>query len=601
MSDIHILEDHVANQIAAGEVVERPASVVKELVENALDAKAKDIRVTLEEGGLSLIRVLDHGEGIVKEDACSAFERHATSKIRTGKDLFQIRTLGFRGEALPSIAAVSKVSLRTSTNTSGLGTYVSIEGGEMKAYEECAADKGTDVIVKDLFFNTPARLKYMKTIQTELGHVSDYLYRLALARPDVAISFYHNGKRLLQTMGNGDVKQVIAAVYGRMAAKSMVPVKGETIDYQLDGLISRPEFTRAGRQAISLFINGRFIRHYPLLKTIMQGYHTLLPLHRYPIVILTLQMDPALVDVNVHPSKLEARFSKEPELLEFVQQQVKAALDQHVLIPEGNKKQPEKPAMVQEKMEWPTRTVQPPAPQRATDRSETFTLEKPIDKPTVKEMEEAVKLYKPVQKERKVDVDPSPSFPLLLPIGQLRGTYIIAQNEEGMFLIDQHAAHERIHYEEFYEKFGSPSPVSQDLLLPITLEWTPTEADLIAERLPYFEQIGIFMQPFGGSTFKVTSYPYWLPKGDEAAVIQEVAQWILEERKIDLAKLREQSAILCSCKASIKANQKLSMEEIQRLIERLSGCKQPYTCPHGRPIIVRFSNYELEKMFKRVM
>lgn len=354
MGIIRVLDDHVANQIAAGEVVERPASVVKELVENAIDAGSSRIDVAIEEGGLDLIRVTDNGSGMVPEDCELAFSRHATSKIAGGKDLFQIRTLGFRGEALPSIAAVSKVECTTANDTSGLGRKLTIEGGTVKAFEETAAARGTSFSIKDLFYNTPARLKYMKTIQTELGHISDYLYRLAMAHPAIAFSLKHNGNELLRTLGNGDRLQVMAAVYGTATAKAMLPVQGDHPDYGLQGYVSKPELTRANRNAISLFLNGRYIRNYALSHAIMNAYHTFLPINRFPIAALSIRMDPELVDVNVHPSKLEVRFSKEGELVQFVEGCVRETLHKQVLIPQGGKAAPTgaiREQVVQERME----------------------------------------------------------------------------------------------------------------------------------------------------------------------------------------------------------------------------------------------------------
>ncbi|MCY9589123.1 DNA mismatch repair endonuclease MutL, partial [Paenibacillus chitinolyticus] len=335
MGKIRLLDEHIANQIAAGEVVERPASVVKELVENSIDAGSSRIDVVAEEGGLQLIRVTDNGSGIESEDCELAFYRHATSKIQSGKDLFSIRTLGFRGEALPSIAAVSKTEFVTSTDGSGLGRKLAVEGGDVVTQEETSARKGTDISVKELFYNTPARLKYMKTIQTELGHISDYMYRLALAHPEIAFTLKHNGNSLLQTLGGGDLLQVIAGVYGSAVGKQMIAVGGESLDYKISGYISRPELNRANRSAMSIMVNGRYVRSFAVQHAIMNGFHTLLPINRFPVVVLHIEMDPSLVDVNVHPSKLEVRFSKEPELVKMIEDMIKEALGRQVLIPKG--------------------------------------------------------------------------------------------------------------------------------------------------------------------------------------------------------------------------------------------------------------------------
>ncbi|NHN30769.1 DNA mismatch repair endonuclease MutL [Paenibacillus agricola] len=659
MGIIKILDEHIANQIAAGEVVERPSSVVKELVENAVDAGSTRIDVAIEDGGLGLIRVSDNGSGMVPEDCEAAFYRHATSKIVSSQDLFSIRTLGFRGEALPSIAAVAKVTVITATDSSGLGHRFVIEGGTVKASEDTAAGRGTDIQVRDLFYNTPARLKYMKTVQTELGHVSDYMYRLSLAHPEIAFTVKHNGSTLIQTLGNGDMLGVIAAIYGTTVAKTMLPIQGEQLDYGISGFISKPETTRANRHGISTFINGRYIRNYTLIHALLQGYHTFLPINRFPVAAIHITMDPTIVDVNVHPAKLEVRFSKEQELIQFVEEQVRNVLNQQVLIPSGGAPAKSKaPDVIQEQLEL-YRSVPPErtTPSVGNDRSYSNRENKPADgtfansyanaapsakspaplsSPSVSSYSssgagstgDSSRGYQDGSRDagphtrvsfkdqaaanealmRSLAVDdqkaaPSlPSFPKLSPIGQMHGTYIIAQNEEGLFLIDQHAAHERINYEYYFEKFGNPAEASQELLVPITLEFTPSDAERIKDKLPLLEQAGVYVEPFGGNAYLVRAYPHWFPDGEEKALIEEMSDWLLSERKsIHMGKLREKAAIMCSCKASIKANQSMRTNEMEALLDRLAACHNPYTCPHGRPILISFSTYELEKLFKRVM
>lgn len=680
MGIIRVLDDHIANQIAAGEVVERPSSVVKELVENAIDAGSTRIDVTVEEGGLTLIRIADNGSGIAGDDLERAFQRHATSKIATGKDLFRIRTLGFRGEALPSIAAVAKVECTTATDDSGLGRRLHMEGGAVKAVEDAAASKGTDIRVKELFYNTPARLKYMKSVQTELGHISDYMYRLAMSRPGIAFTLRHNGSTLLQTLGNGELLNVIAAIYGTGAAKMMLPVQGENPDYRLSGYISKPEQTRSNRYGISTVINGRYIRNYALGQALLRAYHTLLPINRFPIAVLHVEMDPSLLDVNVHPSKLEVRFSKEGELLEFLERSSNRALARQPYIPEGKTSAAQaqaaaKPAVVQEQLELYRPTAGGPGildeldpvgeadedgsvaassgagPAGPLERAQPGGLSGSAVAPAQMQPEEAaaadteaaawppepaaapspwaappsaparpaspatpgradsasagpaaVRQVLEALEPTAADAPRLPKLPQLDPIGQLHGTYIVAQNPQGLYLIDQHAAHERINYEYYYDQFGKPQEASQELLVPITLEFTPSDAELLKGRLMYLEQVGVYLEYFGGSTFLVRAYPHWFPSGEEKEIIDEMTEWVLSERKaVDLAKLREKSSTLCSCKASIKANQSLTRVEMEALLDRLASCRIPYTCPHGRPIVVSFSSYELEKMFKRVM
>ncbi|WP_025688945.1 DNA mismatch repair endonuclease MutL [Paenibacillus zanthoxyli] len=693
MAKIHVLDEHIANQIAAGEVVERPASVVKELVENAIDAGSTRIEVAVEEGGLQSIRVKDNGSGIEAEDCETAFYRHATSKIANGRDLFQITSLGFRGEALPSIAAVAKVSLLTASSDDGRGRLLEIEGGKLTVNEDAARSRGTEMNVRELFYNTPARLKYMKSIQTELGHISDAMYRMALAHPGISFTLHHNGNQLLHTLGNGDMLQVIAAVYGTSAAKAMLPVQAEDPDYRISGLVSRPEWTRSNRNAVTTIVGGRYIRSNGLNAAIMRAYHTLLPINRYPLLVLKLDMHPSLVDVNVHPAKLEVRFSKETELYQFVEQEIRKVLLGENLIPRPGR-EPIGPkgstSFIQEQFAFPKaapnssaadgmpktspdqlgftatagagetpgnragRTVPEDSPGQGGARRGQSPYSGPLagvadaasfpsapyeadgSSMTRGGGRDAVYPDRPASEAQLRDGAPYgggyrsdsrtasrpaqalpgteelwapagsgntglPPFPELTYIGQHHGTYIIAQNDEGLYLIDQHAAHERINYEFYYEKFGRPAEASQELLLPITLEFTPAESRLLAERLQWFEQAGVYLEPFGGQTFLVRSHPYWFPKGDEKEIIEEMAEWVLGEKSIDLAKLREASSILCSCKASIKANQKLTEQEVESLLSRLSACRQPYTCPHGRPIVISFSAYDLEKLFKRVM
>ncbi|MGW9124491.1 DNA mismatch repair endonuclease MutL [Paenibacillus chitinolyticus] len=759
MGKIRLLDEHIANQIAAGEVVERPASVVKELVENSIDAGSSRIDVVAEEGGLQLIRVTDNGSGIESEDCELAFYRHATSKIQSGKDLFSIRTLGFRGEALPSIAAVSKTEFVTSTDGSGLGRKLAVEGGDVVTQEETSARKGTDISVKELFYNTPARLKYMKTIQTELGHISDYMYRLALAHPEIAFTLKHNGNSLLQTLGGGDLLQVIAGVYGSAVGKQMIAVGGESLDYKISGYISRPELNRANRSAMSIMVNGRYVRSFAVQHAIMSGFHTLLPINRFPVVVLHIEMDPSLVDVNVHPSKLEVRFSKEPELVKMIEDMIKEALGRQVLIPKGVQasarikesfvqetmtlyrpeadpllKQGITPAQWREQLSVPEdgqapasadnregagegrdtaqeaderrrslasldslappdaagesgagsagsaaealapdgdgrREQQPPAAGgttgeqagaaaahrppgsagaqssgseaaglsgrdaaddrrtgSASDAAEPYgapygsgayggqprsgatagaggrtgRAPAPDDRPYSREAAGSLLAALPTRSDK--EALKRPDFPSLSPIGQLHGTYLLAQNEAGFYMIDQHAAHERINYEYYYTKFGEPQEASQELLVPIPLEFTSADFQALRDKLPLLEQVGVYLEAFGGNTYLVRAYPHWFPAGDEQAIVEEMCEWILTERKgVDLSKLREKSSTLCSCKASIKANQSLSIAEMEALLDRLGGCGNPYTCPHGRPIVISFSTYELEKMFKRVM
>ncbi|NRR01008.1 DNA mismatch repair endonuclease MutL [Brevibacillus sp. RS1.1] len=690
MGTIQVLDEQLANMIAAGEVVERPASVVKELVENAIDARATTIEIHVEEGGLEMIRIVDNGRGMDREDCQLAFERHATSKISNARDLFRIRTLGFRGEALPSIAAVSRMELTSSTSSSEVGTHLLIEGGQLGTISDKASVKGTEVCVRSLFFNTPARLKYMKSIATEVGHISDYVNRLALTHPSISFLLTHNGKTLLQTSGDGKLLHVMAAIYGVQVAKLLLPIAGETLDYKWSGFLSKMEVTRANRSYLSTLVNGRYVRSYSINNAIMRGYHTLLPIGRYPIVALQIEMDPSLVDVNVHPAKLEARFSKEDELCSAIEQSVKETLRQGLGIVRPMVTQPKAKVVTQvvqpqfdlqitkpdtpqspllaasprlqewmAKQEVPTKQVDlvtPIAPsfENGTVKETAANYEKleaakveaiphEIVQATLLDQTDTREAFQPNEPKIPVQLDiaqaPSPTYPIheissedhsaiagteqtpplveatnenetdspvpvMYPVGQVHGTYIVAQNDEGMYLIDQHAAQERIFYEYFMDKLAEEDISSQIMLFPHTVEYTAAEASKLEKRLSLLQSFGLEIEAFGGRTFIVRAHPHWFPEGAELEVIEELIQFVLEtgeNTQANVVLMREKAAIMMSCKASIKANRFLTHAEMESLLNQLRKTSSPYTCPHGRPIVIHFTGYDLEKMFKRVM
>ncbi|MCR2820632.1 DNA mismatch repair endonuclease MutL [Lederbergia panacisoli] len=623
MHEIIELNDSLSNKIAAGEVVERPASVVKELLENSIDAKSSVIEIDIEEAGLSKIRVIDNGNGIGEEDALLAFKRHATSKIKDENDLFRIRTLGFRGEALPSIASVSNLQL-VSAKAGQDGTRVNLEGGKLIRHEKAAARKGTDISVTNLFFNTPARLKYLKTIHTEIGHISDIVNRIALAHPEVSIRLRHNERLLLHTTGNGDVRQVLAAIYGVPIAKKMIPIQTESLDFKVSGFISLPEVTRASRNYLSTMINGRFIKNYSLIKAVLEGYHTLLPINRYPIVLLSIEMDPILVDVNVHPAKMEVRISKEIELNELITSTIKAAFKTRELIPSSNVQAKKRQINISEQTSLELDNSQVAQKNPFNINTQYQSKQNNIQKEPLLPTEEMKKLYEPAEErftpgfianEAQVDDhlpiekpvlknDPPKEnnrIPPLYPIGQMHGTYIFAQNDQGFYMIDQHAAQERIKYEYYREKVGEVDKEVQEMLVPLHLEFSRDEFIKIEEYKDDLEQIGIFLEDFGMSSYMIRSHPSWFPKGQEKEIIEEMIEQLLTMKKIDIKKIMEEAAIMMSCKASIKANQYLRNDEIQALLNELRRTEDPFTCPHGRPIIIHFSTYEIEKMFKRIM
>lgn len=655
MGKIIQLSDDLSNKIAAGEVVERPASVVKELTENSIDANSTIIEIELEEAGLQTIRIIDNGDGIENDDVKKAFHRHATSKIKNENDLFRIRTLGFRGEALPSIASVSRLELKTSTGDNA-GTHLVLEGGKLISETGSDARKGTEITVSDLFFNTPARLKYVKTIHTELGNVTDVVNRLALSHPEISFRLTHNGNTILRTNGNGDVRAVLASIYGFNIAKKMIPIEAQSLDFKINGYISYPETTRASRNYMSLLINGRYIKNYLLSKAILSGYHTLLPIGRYPIAMLNIEMDPLLVDVNVHPSKLEVRLSKEQELMELITNTIIAAFKKEVLIPSATEEKKPKAKPQSEQVSFSLEPgYQPPSRQekqviadftqsiretRVNDwekikpPAETYSapvepMQKPIEKssePVLEQqfpvlsnnefvpaeyedaIEEAQDFAVQKQEEEPVQYEPQQSrdeaqsrIPTMYPIGQLHGTYILAQNENGLYMIDQHAAQERLKYEYFRDKVGEVSQELQDMLVPITLQYSTDESIKIRENIELLQEVGIFLEDFGHNAFIIRSHPQWFPQGDEQDIVESIIDQLLQMKKVDIKKLREEAAILMSCKASIKANHHLRQDEIAALLEQLRYSSDPFTCPHGRPIIIHYSTREIEKMFKRIM
>ncbi|MGE1143968.1 DNA mismatch repair endonuclease MutL [Bacillus pumilus] len=633
MAKIIQLSDDLSNKIAAGEVVERPASVVKELMENAIDASSTVIEIDVEEAGLSSIRMIDNGVGIDAEDCKLAFQRHATSKIKDENDLFRVRTLGFRGEALPSIASVSHLEMKTSTGE-GAGTHLVLQGGKIISEKKTSGRRGTEIVVTNLFYNTPARLKYMKTVHTELGNISDVVNRIALAHPEVSIRLRHQGKVLLQTNGNGDVRHVLAAIYGTAVAKKMVPLQVQSLDFEVKGYISLPEVTRASRNYMSSVVNGRYVKHFPLVKAVHEGYHTLLPIGRHPITFIEMKMDPILVDVNVHPSKLEVRLSKEQELHELIKQGIKDVFQKQQLIPSASvpKKAP-MPAIKNEQQSLTfdakktntneARTSLPYQPESLesvvyeTNQMDTygtptqemtgvfspvFNEDTPSERIHVEESAASLEYEESVLREDAAEtISENERVPVMYPIGQMHGTYILAQNERGLYIIDQHAAQERIKYEYYREKVGEIEQEVQEMLVPLTFHYSKNDMLIIEEHKEILTKVGVFLEPFGSGSYIVRSHPQWFPKGEEAELIEEIIEQVLDEKRVDIKKLREEAAIMMSCKGSIKANRHLRNDEIKALLDELRQTNDPFTCPHGRPIIIHHSTYEMEKMFKRVM
>ncbi|PTI45013.1 DNA mismatch repair endonuclease MutL [Staphylococcus xylosus] len=668
MGKIKELQTSLANKIAAGEVVERPGSVVKELLENAIDAQATEINIEVAQSGVESIRVVDNGTGIAIDDLGLVFHRHATSKLDQDDDLFHIRTLGFRGEALASISSVSKVTLKTCTDNEE-GQEIYVENGEILKQKPAKAKRGTDILVESLFYNTPARLKYIKSLYTELGKITDIVNRMAMSHPDIRISLVSDGKTIIKTNGSGRTNEVMAEIYGMKVAKDLVHITGDTSDYHLEGYVAKPEHSRSNKHYISIFINGRYIKNFLLNKAIQEGYHTLLMIGRFPICYINIEMDPILVDVNVHPTKLEVRLSKEDQLFELIVGKIREAFQDRILIPQNDmdkitKKNKVLDKFEQQKMDFEKRKQQNELKQPLRDEiqgygshenNENNESDESKSQPqlqynnenthnndfqsTIQETEVNNDDYAQSQRtllnemdtdeqastfdqknghetfnqddmeqdiasqdiKGSVSKDASRRVPYMEVVGQVHGTYIIAQNEQGMYMIDQHAAQERIKYEYFREKIGEVSNEIQNLLIPLTFHFSTDELMIINQHKEELDKVGVHLEPFGGNDYIVDSYPVWFPASEAEEIIKDMIEYVLEHKKVNVKKIREEAAIMMSCKQSIKANHYLKNNEMADLVNQLRETEDPFTCPHGRPIIINFSNYELERLFKRII
>ena len=594
MSKIKLMDEILANKIAAGEVVERCASVVKELVENSIDAESREIKIELLEAGTKQIKITDDGTGMDKEDAVMAFNRHATSKLKTEDDLYHINTLGFRGEALASIASVSEVTLKTSTGE--VGTEVIINGGKLESVQPCEARKGTQLSVNNLFYNTPARLKHMKSLYTELASITDYVNKIALSHPEIKFILSNNGSILLNTDGSDNLLKVIKSIYGIETVKKMMDVQAEDEDYEITGYISLPEVHRSSRNTMITLVNGRVVRNQELNRTINDAYHSYKPDNRYPIVVLNIFVDPTLVDVNVHPTKMDVKFSKQTELLELTSKMIKEKLKQRILIPHIEVE--EEPIIMndfyEEKKEY-----NPPR-EKYEEQTLKFDSYQEIEKTNPIIVEEKEEPYETAKIEEFLEPSEKKEFPELHYVGVVHGTYIICQNESGMYMIDQHAAKERINYEFYKERLGNPTIETEHLLFPITLEFSTNEYIVLRENFKVLEDMGFEVEEFGINSIIIKSHPTWLPKGYETEAIKRILELISTlESKFSIEKFNEAVATMMSCKMAIKANEYVSEEEINELLKRLKNCQNPFNCPHGRPTIIYYSNYDLEKLFKR--
>ncbi len=743
MGKIKELSTVLTNQIAAGEVIERPASVVKELLENAIDANSTRIEIQIEEAGLRTIKIIDNGDGMERDDAILSIKRHTTSKLYSPEQLFRIRTLGFRGEALASITAISKTTIETSTGE-GLGTKLTVKGGVIESDEIIPPIKGTTITVENIFYNTPARLKYVKTLQTEMAHISDIITKLSLSHPEIAFVLKNDGNELLRTSGTGDLRQAIAGNLGTTNARKIVSFQAENNDFIVNGYTSLPELTRSNRNYLFIFINGRSIKNYAINKAIIAGYGSTLMVGRFPITVINIQMDYLLVDVNVHPTKQEVRISKEGDLAKLITEAIRKSIQAVQRIPNYQpgqnspsfkRKSDDKPkSSIQsqlklsshplptslmensylskeissnraqqesnyENRKYPKGVANPngmydtndvyerniiksygrygrPSEKACTiwnenleeNRKQTSIprenhqekqhlstyLSDEVDSVAHKAQSKIIESYDkkedqlskneelltsqvaestidltktyenhhPFEQEKpqnscscchgeedylqlatKLESDDAPTeygFPELEYFGTMHGTYLFAQNEKGLYMIDQHAAQERIKYEQLKVEIGQVSRHLQPLLVPFVLEFSKKEYLTLVEKQEMLEEIGIFLEPFGANSFQIQAHPSWIKKGEELKTIEEMIEFVLKNEKVTVAIIRRATAIMMSCKGSIKANHHISELEARQLLRDLAKCHNPYNCPHGRPVMVHFSNKDMERLFKRI-
>ena len=577
MSKIRVMSENLANKIAAGEVVEKCASVVKELVENSIDAKANNIKINLIDGGLTSINIVDNGIGMDKEDAKLAFARHATSKIYKDDDLFFIETLGFRGEALASIASVSEVNLDTCSGD--VGTHVHIKGGIMDEISSSNARIGTEITITNLFFNTPARLKYLKSEATELNNCIQFIEKLSLSKPSIAFTLTNNGKVIVKTSGSSNLLKTIHEIYGLNVSSNMLDIKASNDDFEISGYIGKPGILKKNRNHFNIIVNGRIVRNNDINRAINDAYYTYKHEGFYPIVVINIDTDPTLVDVNIHPTKQDIKLSKIDDLTRLLYETIKNTLYDNLLIPnaiitnEENNIKSESYVSKYENQDLESKTIiQTSFDFRANNEDELVIKNADFKK---------LKLY---------------------PIGQVHGTYIIAENEDGMFILDQHAAHERINYEMIQKRFHDETPAFIDMLVPFSIELSTSDYEIFMENKYVLEDLGFNIEEFGINTIIFKSHPTWLTKNFEGDNLRTIVDLVITNHKnFNKDKFLDSLAKMVSCKMSIKANEHLSKEQMEKLLDDFVECDNPYNCCHGRPSIMKFTNYELEKMFKRVI
>ena len=707
MGKINILSAELSNKIAAGEVVERPSSVVKELVENSIDAGSTNIKVIIKEFGIQQIRIIDNGSGISNDDLARAFLRHATSKISADYDLFHIETLGFRGEALASISSVSKVTIKSCAGEAQ-GKMLVLEGGKVVSEEYYAPIKGTDLSVENLFYNTPARLKYLRNPHTEQANITNIIHKFALSYPNVAFELHVDGKISFKTYGDGDVHKILSKIYNMGVARNMIEFSGSNDDYKVFGYISVPEETRASKNYINIFINGRYIKNYGIQNAIIDAYGTLLMINRYPLCVINIEMDPILLDVNVHPTKQEVRLSKEAELIRLIKEVIAERLSNYTYIPQGmnnvlTKKEKAKiekinfldeldnkfgdvenenrfsgelkvpevnskdDSSISDNQEESTNYIvqedeflfggdlltnsgEEKTPVQSKEntfnqRSKTQKIKSDLpdlsysshprdnrnkygDKPTKKEIENFMSFSKKEDnssydnrtekvisnvvkddshfneiKDAKIVQDDDTkvrTLPDLKVLAQIFKTYILSEADNKLFLIDQHAAAERYNYEKLQREFIERKNYKKQMLIPLMFDFSVDEAAEVRNNLEKFEELGIVFEEFGDNSYVVREFPGWIEE-DEEQMIKIIVEKVLRNNNITFNELRNDAIAMASCKMSIKANQVLTDVEMNKVISDLYECKNPFTCPHGRPIITKMEKKDLEKMFKRIV
>ena len=577
------MDEGLANKIAAGEVVERPMNVVKELTENAVDAKSTEISIFLRDAGVKEVKVVDNGIGMDREDATLAFSRHATSKLRDLNDLFHIMSLGFRGEALPSIAAVSEVTLKTSNGEEG--TEVVIDGGVMQKVSSSDIRVGTSISVRNLFYNTPVRLKYLKNLYAELAVITEYINKMALSYPNIKFTLVNNDKTLLKTDGSGRLLKVINDIYGIQVTKNMIYVEGDSDDYKIHGYISRPEVVKGTRNSITTLVNGRVIKDNELNRTILDAYHTYIAVDKSPIVVMSIEVDPNLVDINVHPTKMDIKFSKIEDLKYLITKLIDDQLQTKNLIQVGIDKVDLSKVETHVTNHYANVNIKDEFDSEKKDEEFAEFENMQLDLQVEEKQEE----YHPAE----------PRIKPMTPIGAIHSTYIIAENEDGMYVIDQHAAAERVNYDKFMRELSKKEKAKMDLLVPIKIELPTNDYLILKQHLDVLDTIGITYEEFGFNTLLIRSTPVWFKKGEEEASIHTVIDMIIETKTFEISKFIEKVATSLACKTSIKANDYISLEDMKVLLEQLRHADNPFTCPHGRPSIIKYTNYDLERLFKR--